>query len=617
MLAAWGADATEKFGIGIGGCQEAATRLLLRPRPDRHPPVLRDEPIINAVGFLDAIKRWQLARQGLSSGRKRRVYSENPAIQSLEESWAVKAVLYAGFAVGGAILILNTTSPLEDVDPFKRAAFGLVISLAALVVFFASAGFCFCKRSSRTILVLGGSLAHLVLCGLVVRLSHSENVPEVLHYLLVPYALMPMLLGVLLGRPMGLFSAIYVSLAGCLLVVPEEMLGYLVLSLGAGITAVMLSDQVRKRGELLQAGIYTGVVAVFIAIIWGRLDLRACCGPEAMIHLEVFGIGCVAALGTAVFTALFISGLLPIFEGAFKLTTNISWLELSDLNHRLLRRMQIEAPGTFHHSLIVASLSEAAAERVGANALVCRVCSYFHDIGKLNKPEYFIENQHEGEENPHNGLTPTMSALVIIAHVKDGVDIAVKHKLNPRIINVIQEHHADSLVYYFYRKAQEQKKIELEKVDRGLENPEDLPQIDEKNYRYPGPRPCTLESGIIALADAVESASRTLRKPSQAKIRAMIEEIVRNKINTGQLDECPMTLRELAIVKDSFTATLRSMLHARIDYPKEDDRPSGSPRRSDSQRVSPIEPEAAARANLPPREIIPPPPPTPFPGHVA
>jgi putative nucleotidyltransferase with HDIG domain len=566
---------------------------------------------------LDEVKRWQLARQGLSSGRKRRVYSENPAIQSLEESWAVKAVLYAGFAVGGAILILNTTSPLEDVDPFKRAAFGLVISLAALVVFFASAGFCFCKRSSRTILVLGGSLAHLVLCGLVVRLSHSENVPEVLHYLLVPYALMPMLLGVLLGRPMGLFSAIYVSLAGCLLVVPEEMLGYLVLSLGAGITAVMLSDQVRKRGELLQAGIYTGVVAVFIAIIWGRLDLRACFGPEAMIHLEVFGIGCVAALGTAVFTALFISGLLPIFEGAFKLTTNISWLELSDLNHRLLRRMQIEAPGTFHHSLIVASLSEAAAERVGANALVCRVCSYFHDIGKLNKPEYFIENQHEGEENPHNGLTPTMSALVIIAHVKDGVDIAVKHKLNPRIINVIQEHHADSLVYYFYRKAQEQKKIELEKVDRGLENPEDLPQIDEKNYRYPGPRPCTLESGIIALADAVESASRTLRKPSQAKIRAMIEEIVRNKINTGQLDECPMTLRELAIVKDSFTATLRSMLHARIDYPKEDDRPSGSPRRSDSQRVSPIEPEAAARANLPPREIIPPPPPTPFPGHVA
>lgn len=554
------------------------------------------------MGFLDAVKRWQLARQGLSSGRKRRVYSENPSIQSLEESWAVKAALYAGFAVLAASFVLKSTTSLEDVDPFKRAAFAFVISLAALVVFFTSSGHCCCKRNSRAILVLGGSLAHLMLCGLIVKLTGSDEVAEVLRYLLVPYALMPMMLGVLLGRPMGLFSAIYVSMTGSLLMEPADMLGYLVLSMVAGITAVMLSDRVRKRGELLRAGIYTGVVAVVIAIIWGHLDLPACFGFEAMVHLEIFGMGCLAALGTAVFTALFISGLLPVFEELFRLTTNISWLELSDLNHRLLRRMQIEAPGTFHHSLIVAALSEAAAERVGANALMCRVCSYFHDIGKLKKPEYFIENQHEGEESPHLGLTPTMSSLVIIAHVKDGVDMAVKYKLNPRIINVIQEHHGDSLVYYFFRLAQEQKKIELEKADRGLENPEDLPQIDEKNYRYPGPRPCTLESGIISLADSVESASRTLRKPTLAKIRAMVEELVRNKINTGQLDDCPMTLRELALVKDSFAATLRSMLHARIDYPKEEERAPGAPKRSDSQRISPIEPEAAVRGFLPPRE---------------
>ena len=529
----------------------------------------------------------------------------------------VKAAIYVGFAVMGASFILKTASALDEVDPFKRAAFALVISLAAVVVFLASSGFCFCKRSSRTILVLGGSLAHLLLCGLILRLTRSDEVAEVLRYLLIPYALMPMLLGVLLGRAMGLFSAIYVSLVGCLMIAPEEMLGYLVLSLVSGITAVMLSDRVRRRGELLRAGIYTGVVAVIVAIIWGRLDLAACFGPDAMVHLEIFGLGCMTALGTAVFTALFISGLLPVFEGLFKLTTNISWLELSDLNHRLLRRMQIEAPGTFHHSLIVAALAEAAAERVGANALMCRVCAYFHDIGKLKKPGYFIENQHEGEENPHVGLTPTMSSLIIIAHVKDGVDMAVKYKLNPRIINVIQEHHGDSLVYYFYRLAQEQKKIEMEKADRKLENPEDLPQIDEKNFRYPGPRPCTLESGIIALADSVESASRTLRKPTLAKIKSMIEELIRNKINTGQLDECPMTLRELAVVKESFAATLRSMLHARIDYPKEEERPSGGSKRSDSQRISPIEPEAAVRGFLPPRtprepitEKIPPAPPT-------
>jgi putative nucleotidyltransferase with HDIG domain len=268
----------------------------------------------------------------------------------------------------------------------------------------------------------------------------------------------------------------------------------------------------------------------------------------------------------------------------FVLTTDISWLELSDLNHKLLRQMQLEAPGTFHHSLIVASLPGAAAEKIGANAPMCRVCSYFHDVGKLKKPGYFIENQHDSGENPHDALTPTMSALIIIAHVKDGVDLAVKHKLNPRIIDVIQEHHGDSLVFYFYRRAQEQKKLELEKVDRRLENPEDLPTIDEKNFRYPGPRPSTRESGIIALADMVESASRTLGKPSPARIRGLIEDLVQSKIQDGQLDDCPLTLQELAIVKESFANTLRSMLHSRIDYPKDDDRPSSATKRLYSDR---------------------------------
>ena len=278
-------------------------------------------------------------------------------------------------------------------------------------------------------------------------------------------------------------------------------------------------------------------------------------------------------------TALLISGLLPIFEGGFQLTTDISWLELSDLNHKLLRQMQLEAPGTFHHSLVVAALADAAAEKIGANAPMCRVCSYFHDVGKLKKPGYFIENQHGDAENPHDTLTPTMSSLIIIAHVKDGVDLAVKNKLNPRIIDVIQEHHGDSLVYFFYRRAQEQKKNEMDKVDRRIENPEDLPNVEEKNFRYSGPRPSTRESGIIALADTVESASRALRKPTPAKIKAMVDDLVYAKINDGQLDDCPLTLRELVAVKDSFSSTLRSMLHSRIDYPKEGDRISSASKR--------------------------------------
>ena len=160
-----------------------------------------------------------------------------------------------------------------------------------------------------------------------------------------------------------------------------------------------------------------------------------------------------------------------------------------------------------------------------------------------------------------------MSALIIIAHVKDGVDMAIKHKLNPRIIDVIREHHGDSLVYYFYRKAQEQLKIEEEKVREGLENPEDLPDVDEKNFRYPGPCPRTRESGIISLADAIESASRSLKKPTPSKIRALVDDLVFNRIKDGQLDDCGLTVMELKLLRESFAKTLRSMLHSRIEYP--------------------------------------------------
>ena len=252
----------------------------------------------------------------------------------------------------------------------------------------------------------------------------------------------------------------------------------------------------------------------------------------------------------------------------FSLTTDISWLELGDLNHPLLKQMQLEAPGTFHHSLVVASLAESAAETIGANAALCRACAYFHDVGKLKKPEYFIENQSDGMDNPHDPLTPTMSALVIIAHVKDGVDMAMKHNLNPRIIDAILEHHGDSMVYYFYRKAQEQKVIESDKVGKGLENMEDLPQIDDKNFRYPGPRPRSKETGILSLADAIESASRTLKKPNPIKIRGLVDDIVKSRWVDGQLDDCSLTMRDLTRIRESFAATLRSMMHNRISYTK-------------------------------------------------
>ncbi len=527
------------------------------------------------MGYVDALKRWRLARQGLSSGKKRRVHSENPVVQALEESIWVKLGLYAIFAVGITVLVLEASpGAFFAADRVRGAIYALIISFTALVVFHAIQPQVSCRRNSRVVLVLGAIMGHLLIIRLVMTLADTEPGLEPYRFLFLPCALAPMLHGVLIGRTIGSFTTVSVSLIGCLLVPRGDVLGYLMLSVVCGMTAVLLTGHVRKRVQLLRAGIYVGVVTLLLGLLLGRLDVFSCFGPGAVDRLQVLGTGVAAALGVGVFTALVISGLLPIFEGFFRLTTDISWLELSDLNHKLLRRMQLEAPGTFHHSLIVASLSEAAAEKIGANAPMCRVCSYFHDIGKLKKPGYFIENQHDGAENPHDSLTPTMSALVIIAHVKDGIDLAVKSKLNPRVIDVIQEHHGDSLVYYFYRRAQEQKKAEIEKVDRRLENPEDLPVVEEKSFRYPGPRPSTRESGIIAMADSVESASRSLRKPTPAKIKALVEELVRGKVNDGQLDECPLTLKELALVKESFSSTLRSMMHTRIDYPKDDERPS-------------------------------------------
>lgn len=531
------------------------------------------------LGFLDTIKRWRLAQKGFSLGKKRRIHGESASVQAIEESQIVRMALYIAFAVASAVLVLKASSGGTFAEePFRGTVYGFALALGALAVFHAGLRQ-ICSRNSRVVLVLGALIGHLLIVRWVMIFADAGAIVETYRFLAIPCALAPMLLGILLGRTAGAFAAVHVSIIGTLLVPSGDVMNYLIVSLVAGMTAVLSTVRVRRRIQLLRAGLYVGIVMLLLALVLGKLDAMEVFGPGSMSRLQILGSAGGISIGIALATAMIVSGLLPMFEGSFNLTTDISWLELSDLNHKLLKEMQLEAPGTFHHSLVVAALSEAAAESIGGNAPMCRVCSYFHDVGKLKKPGYFIENQHDGGENPHDSLTPTMSALIIIAHVKDGVDLAVKHKLNPRIIEVIQEHHGDSLVYFFYRKAQEQKKAELDKVDRRLENPEDLPKVEEKNFRYPGSRPSTRESGIICLADTIESASRTLRKPTPAKIRTLVDELVRAKINDGQLDDCPLTLRELALVKDSFAKTLRSMLHSRIDYQKPEDRASTATKR--------------------------------------
>ena len=214
----------------------------------------------------------------------------------------------------------------------------------------------------------------------------------------------------------------------------------------------------------------------------------------------MIGVQSALAIGNGIVTAMIVGGALPMLENLFRITTDISWLEASDLNHPLLRRMTIEAPGTYHHSLVVANLAESAAEAIGANATLCRVCSYFHDVGKLVKPEYFTENMNF-ERNPHDDLAPTMSALIIIAHVKEGVDLALKHRLNQRIIDIIQEHHGTSLVHYFYQRALQQQEDARAGGKIMKLREDDVPEVHEESFRYSGPKPQTKESAIISLAD--------------------------------------------------------------------------------------------------------------------
>jgi hypothetical protein len=243
--------------------------------------------------------------------------------------------------------------------------------------------------------------------------------------------------------------------------------------------------------------------------------------------------------------------------------------------------MTIEAPGTYHHSLVVANLAEAAAEAIGANATLCRVCAYFHDVGKLVKPDYFTENM-SFERNPHEDLAPTMSALIIIAHVKEGVDLALKYKLNQSIIDIVQEHHGTSLVYYFYKRALQMHEDARAGGKIMKMRPDDIPEVCEESFRYSGPKPQTKESAIVSLADAVESASRSLEKPTPAKIEQLVNDIIDQRISDRQLDECNLTLRDIRIIAERFRFTLMTMLHSRIAYPRQETKAAAP--RDDSPR---------------------------------
>lgn len=320
----------------------------------------------------------------------------------------------------------------------------------------------------------------------------------------------------------------------------------------ASSSSALMCRQIRSRTKLVSVGLMVAVLVLPTAL-----------GADYMLGQPFGWAATKNALwfaGGAAVAGLLMTGVLPFLERLFDIQTDISLLELSDANHPLLKELVQRAPGTYNHSINVASMSEAAAEAIGANGLLCRVAAYFHDIGKLRKPDYFIENQGGGV-NKHDDLAPTMSTLVIIAHVKDGAEIARTHRLPRRIIDLIEQHHGTTLVEFFYRRAEQQM---LEKN----ENPDQDAALDQGDFRYPGPKPQTPEAAVMMLADTVESASRALRDPAPSRIEGLVKTVTKKKMDDGQFDECQITIEQLNSIEESLIKSLNAMYHARVKYPE-------------------------------------------------
>jgi putative nucleotidyltransferase with HDIG domain len=359
----------------------------------------------------------------------------------------------------------------------------------------------------------------------------------------IPFAAGPIVASLVAGMGPALLAAL-VNAMGVGLLMGQSFPFALFAAAGA-LAGIFGLGRVHARSALLQMG---GLVAIanVLAIAASRLA-----GPEPP------GLGALGDLaggiaGGAVVAAV-VGFTLPLFEQAFHVVTDIRLLELSNQNLPLLRQLAIEAPGTYQHSLMLGHLAEAAADALGADALLARVSGYYHDIGKTKMPEYFIENQPKGR-NRHDLLAPSMSALIIAAHVKEGVEMAKKAGLPEPIVTAIREHHGTKLIRYFFQKA-------LARAEAGQ------PVVREIDYRYPGPKPSTRVLGILMIADAVEAASRTLIEPTPARIRAMIRQIVDDCLRDGQFDSCDLTMRDLAVVGESLERTVSTIYHHRIDYP--------------------------------------------------
>lgn len=409
----------------------------------------------------------------------------------------------------------------------------LVLAIVVLMVVYLHQNRSHVLESTSLLGLLGCVLVTVLLLGRLFSLPAWPPAPY-----LNPSALVGLLLTLLIDARVGGMAAVVAAVL--LAVISDLSWSVGVLTLVGGLTAVLSVSKVSQRGDLMRAGFIVGGANFLLMIALGLVSK-----DTGLILHSYLG------LLSGVLASIVAIGVLPYLESVFKITSSIRLLELSNPNHPLLRRLMLEAPGTYHHSILVGNLAEAAAEAVGADGLLARVGSHYHDIGKLKRPYFFVENQ-VGKDNPHDKIAPSLSTLIVTSHVKDGLELAAEYKLPPVVTQFIAQHHGTDLVRFFYHRATEAAEDD---------------SVEERDFRYPGPKPQGKEVAIVSLADAVEAAVRSLSKPTPGKIEGLVRKIIKDRLNSGQLDESDLTFQDMDRIANSFAKVIMGMFHTRVDYP--------------------------------------------------
>ncbi len=405
--------------------------------------------------------------------------------------------------------------------------------------------------SNKDILVLGLLITgSFLLFKIALLVSHTvgsvfPDVQTTNYFYLLPFASGAMIVRIFINSEVSLvYCAALAPLFGIMF---NDSMLVMIYSLLGGVVGAHGMRHCTDRSTIYSAGLKISTVNLAMALAFQILN-------NDIFTLQTVYVGCFALI-SGIASAILVLGIIPVIEMLFNYTTDIKLLELANLNSPLLRDLMIKAPGTYHHSVVVGNLVEAAAEAINANPLLARVAAYYHDIGKASKPLYFIENQG-GEENRHDKLTPSMSALILISHIKEGAELAREKRLGQPIIDIIRQHHGTALIKYFYDRAKTQAEANGHLVQ-------------EQDFRYPGPKPQTREAGLVMLADCVEAASRTLINPTPDRIQGLVQNLINRVFTDGQLDECELTLKNLHEIARSFNRILNGIFHHRIEYPEQ------------------------------------------------